>query len=899
MEGVFHGSQPDTAPRLSRIMRDRNDPIDEELELHLDLLTTHYLQQGLPPDQARRRARAAFGNYARIRRQCRTTRMRSSTARNIKQGWSRMLDILRQDVKFAARGFANAPLFTTLAVLTLALGIGANTAIFSIVEGVLLKPLRFGHPDRLVALGERNPSDGIDFTATAAGTFVDWREQNETLQDLTSWAWDTSILESDGEPRVLNTVLVYPNFFSVLQLKPMIGRGFAAGDTEPGKPGNVAVISHQLWRDRWGADSAVIGRKVILDGRPVTIVGVMVPGVAAPDTDADIWMPQEFRSVTRWDRYARYFQVYGRLRDGVTLDQARADMSRIAAGHRSGEYSDIYKDWDVAVQPLKDRIVGDVRPTLMVAFAAVGLVLLIACVNIANLQLARATSRSREIAVRTALGAGRTRITRQLLTENVMLAIAGGAAGLAVGGLFYRLLLAFQPEILPRAEELSQDSLTLGFALLISLLTGVLFGLAPAWQARGMNVQGTLTQGGSRSTTAGRRHQRMLSTLVAGQVALAVVLLSGATLLIRTMHELGRVDPGFNATDVYSVRLFPDSKKLESAERLILYFDELTQRVSTLPGVRSVGVGSTLPMDPIGINYDLPYKLPGQEDLPDEEAPTADFRVVTPGYFETLEVPLRAGRFFTTADRADTRPVALVNETMAHLAWPGQDPIGKRFTTPTVDWVWYEVVGVVGDVRYEGLGSEPEAEMYMPLAQVPRDVMTMVVRADHAATGIPSAISRAALEVNSEFPVHSIARLESLVSASVASERFYTLVLGLFAGVALVLALAGVYGVLSYWVSQRVNEIGVRMALGASRNEVLALVLRRGMGMAMLGTAIGIAGASAANRLFRSVLYGVKPGDTVTLAAVGTVLILAAFAACYLPGRRASRVEPMGALRNQ
>lgn len=810
-----------------------------------------------------------------------------------------MWDTLWQDLTYAIRTFARSPGFTAVAVITLALGIGANTAIFSVINGVLFQPLRFGQPNDLTVVWETSAAENVEKSETAAGTFLDWRERNQTMDDLTAWTWETFVLQSDDESVSLTGVLVYPNFLSVLRTDPLFGRAFTMDDAMPGRRGDVLLISHALWTDRWGGDPGVVGRTVRLDGRPLTIVGVMPPDVAAPDTEAQLWQPVGFYSPMRWERHNRRLTVYGRLKPGVTLAQAQGDLSRVAAQLREGQYADIYRGWDARVVPLRDEIVGDSRATLVVAFAAVGLVLLIACVNIANMLLARAAARQREIAVRSALGAGQGRITRQVLTESVILGLGGGLLGVGFAAFTHRLLLSFQPGIIPRAEELALDSAALGFAVGVSVLTGLLFGLAPVLQSTRVDLQEALKEGGSRSATAGRRQNRLRALLVTAQLALATVLLCGAGLLIRTMLELQGVDPGFKPQGAVAARMFLDGSRYDSTALVRHYFQEALQRLRALPGVEFVGASSALPTDPMGDNYDLPYRLEGQRELPSNELPQADFRVVTPGYFESLQVPLLSGRLMSDADRSDTPFVALVNQSMARQTWPGQSPLGKRFETPSTDWHWFEVVGVVGDTRYYGLDSEPRPEIYVAHAQVPRTIMTFVVRTDGPPAASADAVRGALLELDPDQPSHSIVTLETLVSDTIATERFYTLVLGILAAVALVLASAGIYGVLSYWVNQRTQEIGVRLALGATRGTVLRHVVGHGMSLAATGIVIGLAGALASTRVLSNTLYGVGSGDPITFTAVALTLGGIAALACCVPALRASRLDPVAALRQE
>ncbi|MGH9322396.1 MAG: ABC transporter permease, partial [Vicinamibacteria bacterium] len=647
------------------------------------------------------------------------------------------------------------------------------------------------------------------------------------------------------------------------------------------------------------ADPSIVGKTLRIDSEAHTIIAVMRPDVAAPDSSADLWIPYSFQSPIRWERHHRRLIIYGRLRDGVSLEAAQEDFSRIAAELRTGEFKDIYEHWDAFLVPLREEIVGGSRPTLLVALAAVALVLLIACVNIANMLLARSAGRRREMALRTAIGAGRGRVIAQLLTESLLLAAAGGALGIVVALVTHRLLLRFEPGILPRVEELSLDHWALAFASVVTALSGVLFGLAPAVQTLRLHVQKFLQQGSGRGSTEGRGFTRLRAFLVTSQLALAAILLCGAGLLGRTLVELERVDPGFRTENRIALRVFLDTDRYESDEEVAEYYRRLTERLSQLSGVQAAGASSALPMDPLGISYDLPYRLEGQRELDDNELPQADFRVVTPGYFESMGVSLVAGRLFDGFDRADRPFVALVNETMAKQVWPDATPLGRRFETPSTGWKWFEVAGVVSDTRYHGLRSEPRPEIYVAHAQVPRAIMTFVVRAGAEEASFAASLRREVLAQDPAQPTHSLVTMDDLVSDTVKAERFYALVLAAFSALALTLAASGVFGVLSYWVAARTMEIGVRMALGASRFEVMRDVMSKGLGLGLLGAALGLAGAAFATRVVESVLFQVSATDGMTYVGVALLLLGTALSACALPALRASRVDPIVALRDE
>jgi putative ABC transport system permease protein len=834
-----------------------------------------------------------------LREAARERATRQGFRKRSRSGGSSMLDVLRQDFRYALRTLSRTPGFTALAVLTFALAIGANTAIFSVLNDVLLEPLPFGHPEELVAVWETSARERVEKSDTAAGTFLDWREKNQSLKDLTAWTWDSVVLEGDFDTTALNAVLVYPNFFSVLELDPLFGRGFTMEDSPPGGRGKVVIVSHALWQDRLGADPGVVGKTLRIDSEAHTIVAVMRSDVAAPDSSADLWIPYSFQSPTRWDRHRRRYMVYGRLREGVSFGAAQEDFSRVAAELRAGEYKDIYEYWDAYLVPLREEIVGGSRPTLLVALAAVGLVLLIACVNIANMLLARGAGRRREMALRTAIGAGRGRVIAQLLTESLLLAGAGGALGIVVARVTHRVLLRFEPGILPRVEELSLDHWALAFACVVTALSGVLFGLAPAVQTLRLHVQKFLQQGGGRGSTEGRGFTRARAVLVTAQLALATILLCGAGLLARTLAELERVDPGFRTENRIALRIFLDTRRYDADEKVAQYYASLTDRLAQVPGVEAAGASTALPMDPLGISYDLPYRIEGQRELDDNELPQADFRVVTPGYFEAMGISLVAGRLFGGFDRAETTFVALVNETMAKQVWPDANPLGQRFETPSNHWNWFEVVGVVSDTRYYGPRSEPRPEIYVAHAQIPGANMTYVVRAGAESGAIAASLKREVLAQDPAQPIHSLVSMEDLVADTVKAERFYALVLAAFSALALTLAASGVFGVLSYWVAARTMEIGVRMAFGASRFEVIREVMSKGLGLGLLGATLGLAGAAFTTRVVESVLFHVSATDGTTYVGVAFLLLATALAACALPALRASRVDPIVALRDE
>ena len=876
-------------------MRSRKrSPIDDEFRFHLEQLTQMLLDEGMPQEDAEREALRRFGAPADYHARCAALRENSPARRKSPN----FFGSLRKDLVYALRTLARAPGFTAVAVITIALGIGANTAIFSVINGVLIRPLDFAEAERIGVLWDTSPTLGVEASPTSFDMFHEWRQQGTSFSSLAAWLYASVTLEDPTESVELTGALISGTYFPILGVTPLLGRLVRADDEVPGARGSVVVISSGLWRDRFGSDPGIIGRTVTLDSQPLTIIGITSPNHGVPATEADLWIPAGFLASTTPNYGVRQLHVIGRLAPGVSFGDARAEIAAIS--DRIAEIHPVSaRDWTGTVIPMRDQIVGEVRSSLMVSFAAVGLLLLIACVNIANLLLARASGRDREIALRTALGAGRARIARQLLTESVILAGLGGLAGIAVALAAHRTLLAIEPGIIPRLEEVQLDLTVLAFALAVSLLTGLLFGLAPALHGIRVDLTTVLKQGGSRGSTIGHTQNRVRAALVTVQMALTLVLLIGAGLLGRTFLELRSVDPGFQPTGAVAARMFLDARRY-SGTNITLYYRTLLDDVRAIPGVSSAGASSSLPMDPAAINYDLPFRTEATAGLSAGEVPQADFRIVTPGYFETILVPLLAGRFFTSGDDQTSPSVILINRTMAELHWPGEDPIGHRLQTIGLrGWTWFEVVGVVEDTRFYGLASEPHPEMYVAHEQYNFASMTVVARTAGSTGLLGGALRRTILNKDANQPAHTILPVEELIADSIASERFYATLLGLFAVIALMLAATGIYGVLSYWVNQRAQEMGVRMALGASRGEVVRLVVRSGMLVTAKGIVLGLVAALGATRLLANMLFGVGTADPLTFFGVSLILGGAALVACYVPARRAGRADPMAALRNE
>jgi predicted permease len=801
-----------------------------------------------------------------------------------------------QDVKFGFRMLTKGRGVTAIAILALALGIGANTAIFSVVNGVLLRPLPYREPGRLVWFWEIQPT--LPQAPFSAADFLDYQSQNQTFESLAGFRQLTSNMTGQGDPQRVHLAVVSANFFSTLRVQPAAGREFLPGDGQPGAP-RVALLSYGFWQSEFGASSTVLGKPIVLNGESVTVAGVL-PASLQFSQEVQIWMnprngvPEVFPNYSgdiRTNRGMHYLSVVGRLKPGVSLAQAQADIGRIA-GQLQQKYSSNVGH-SVHLIPLRERAVGEVRLTLLVLLGVVGVVLLIACANVANLLLARAASRQKEIAVRTTLGAGRLRIVRQLLTESVLLALAGGALGLVVAFGCVKLLVASGAGGLPRVQEVQVDLHVLGFTLAVALLTGLFFGLAPAVQASRLSLSEALKEGG-RGTSAGLRHSRLRGLLVIAEVAMSLVLLVGAGLLVRSFVRLLAVKPGFRPDHLVTMFMNFAGPKYQKQGSSARFEKELVERVEALPGVEGVAVSNDLPLEGddtttgVGNVEGHAKLLPGQEYL-------VGMHVVNPGYFRTMGIPLLRGREFRATDTKGAGIAVVINQKLAETFWPGQDPIGKHFSLwGTAD---SEVVGVAGNVRHNGLGEEPDFETYSPFAQDEWAYMVLAIRTKSDARSIASAARSAAAGLDPDLPVHDVRTMEQVAADTLTTRRITLYLVGSFALLALVLAAVGLYGVMSYAVTQRTHEIGVRMALGAQAADVLRLVVSDGMKLTATGVALGFVGALALTRYLKSLLFEIRATDPITFAAVVLLLAAIALLATYLPARRATRVDPIIALR--
>lgn len=799
---------------------------------------------------------------------------------------------LLQDLRYALRTMLRQPGFTAAVVIALALGIGANTAIFSVVNGVLLRPLPYESPDQIVWLWDTQPQ--IPTAPASLPDFIDWRNQNQSFEYLAAYLHGNMFMDRGDGAQDTSVGLVTPDMFSLFRVSPILGRTFTDEETQPGRF-RVAVLSESIWQRRFGSDPNVLDQTVSLSGALYTIIGVLPAGFGFPN-EAELWRPLPM-NMARLDRGPHYLRVVGRLKSDVTLAQAQAEMSSIAAS-LAQQYPEKIAGHGVKLDRLSDVVIGDIRPALLVLFGAVGFVLLIACANVANLMLARAGARQREIAVRTALGASRSRIIRQLLTESVLLAILGGAAGLLMAVWAVDSMVAISPDTIPRVREVAVDPRVAFFTLLISLLTGVVFGLAPALQVSKPDLTDALKECGR--TSAGVHRNRLRSLLVISEIALSLVLLVGAGLMIRSFARLNRVETGFNPEKLLTMGVTLLPTKYPQDEQVGAFYSQLLERLGTAPGVESAGAISELPL--AGSNTNDSFTIEGRPPVAKEDEPLTEYRVVTPRYFKSMAIPLLAGRDLAETDTRQSPNVVVINEAFARRHFASEDPIGHRirlqgqFRDPLI------IVGVVGDVRHFGLNEQPVAEAYVPFLQDPlsetyRRSMTIVARTESEPLGIAASLRAQLTSLDASLPVYSVKPMTEYLRDSLSRRRFNTILLSAFAGVALLLAAVGIYGVMSYGVAQRTHEIGIRLALGAQARDILSLVVGQAMLLTLAGITVGAAAAYALTRVMESLLFEVSATDPLTFAVISILLAGVALAACFVPARRATKVDPMIALR--
>jgi putative ABC transport system permease protein len=852
--------------------------LDEELGFHLAMEIEHNVRQGLSPAEARATALREFGGIDHVKQQA----MRSHGIGP--------LESVAGDVRFALRSLRRSPVFSAVAVLTLALGIGVTTAVYSVVDGVLLRPLPYPEPDRLVRLHERSPS--YDRAAFSGATFADVRTESRTLSAVAAYAFAPATVLGADEPVRAGVSWISRDFFRVLGVRPARGRAPAPEEGATATGPQVALVSHEFWRTALGGDPAFAERSLHVSGVAYPLVGVMPPGFRYP-ARGDVWLTAVDDNPSRT---AHNYAVIGRLASGATLAEARAElgalMRRLAAAHGERMSSD-----GVTLNPLHDELARSARTSVLVLAAAVGLVLLIACVNLASANLARGEGRQRELAVRTALGAARGRLVRQILTENLVLAALGGALGVALAWGLTRLLVLFGPAALPGFVEVRVDLRVLVVAAVVSILTGLLIGLAPAAQVT-RDLRGAIAQGGTAGGTAGgsRGRLRARGLLVSAEVALALVLLAGAGLLVKSLRTLLGEDPGFRPERVLTADVGLPSSIYSDTTRIAGFFDQLLPTLRAIPGVESAGMIDQVPLGSGGSSSG--FMVDGGEDV----VGNTDYRLVDSTYFRTLGIPLVRGRGFTPADRAGAPHAVVVNQAMAAQFWPDGSAIGRRIRFPGMDdhaSEWLTVVGIVGDVRDEGLEAPATPAAFIHYPQRPERLTrgaTLVVRATTPPAPLAAAVRARVRATDGNVPV-SVSSLEAVVKSSVASRRFSTAVLATFAALALLLAALGIYGVLAYSVAQRQREIGVRLALGARQRTVRAMVLRDAMRAVLPGVVLGLVGAVALTRLLRGLLYGVSAADPVVFVGVSVLLTAVAVAASWVPARRAARVDPMVAIR--
>ena len=800
-----------------------------------------------------------------------------------------------QDLRFAARYLLKRPAFTLIAVAALALGLGANTAIFSVVNAVLIRPLPFPASDELVVLWSHNPAETPEREQLSADDFLDWRARSTTLSGMAAWLYWGLSMTGTGEPEDVTVARVSPNMFGILGVQPARGRTFLPEEEQLGRE-KVVILSHSFWAQRFGSDERIVNRTIHLDGKPYTVVGVMPPAFQFPDdSDVRMWVPLAFTPSDRRHRTQRMFYVLARRAPGMTMDRVTSELRTITSA-LAADHPATNKGWTVLVDDAKDVTIGENREPLLVLLGAVGFVLLIACANVANLFLARAADRQREIAVRIALGAERSRVIRQLLAESLLVAAAAGALGLLIAMWGIDLLSRLDPGHLPQWNEIRIDGGVLLFTGLAVLFTTFGAGLAPAIHASRPDLALSLKEGTTSAMLAGIR-ARLRHVLVVAEVAMAIVLLVGAGLLIRSFQRLQSVDPGFDPSRLLVATVFlPDTRYAEDAKQAA-FFADLLQRVRSVPGVRSAGAVTALPMEPTGIDHDIPAQFE-RFPLPVGADDEVDFRIASDGYFATMGIPLVDGREFTVRDDARATPVAIINRVLASRLPAGERAVGQRL-------LWgdggsaLEIVGVVDGIRHRGLDAQPRPELYVPYQQLQYGSMAVVVRTDDDRLALAPAVKQQVYAIDPLQPVARVTTMEDLIGSSVSARRFNMVLLGTFAALALALSAVGIFGVISYSVAQRTREIGLRMALGARSGDVLAMVLRDGLVLAAIGIAIGLAGALALTRVLSSLLYEISPMDPLTFGGVAALIMVVAGVACFIPARRAATVEPMIALRHE
>jgi putative ABC transport system permease protein len=809
------------------------------------------------------------------------------------------MERLWQDLRYAMRMLVKNPGFTLVAVIALALGIGASTAIFSVVNAVLLRSLPYQHADRLVSVWEYNRQRNRHQNVASPANFLDWQEQNGVFEDMACFADTNTNLIGDGEPEQITGQLATPNIFDVLGTQAILGRTFLPEDGKPNQP-NTVVISYGLWQRRFGGDPTIINRTLLLNRTETTVIGVLpanfkwfIKKGSLVGKPAELWMPMVLGAENRVRR-GRYISVVARLKADITLAQAQSEMNVIGT-RLEEQYNDFNANWGIELIPLREQLTGDIKPALLILLGAVAFVLLIACANVANLLLSRAAGRQKEIAVRAALGAARWRIVRQLLTESLLLAVLGGMLGLVLALWGTDVLVALSPPEMLDLRDVSINAPVLLFSLAISLLTGVIFGLVPAFEASRLNLNESLKEGG-KNVGGNTRSNRLRSAFVVAEVALSLVLLVGAGLLIQSFTRLQNVNPGFNAQNVLTMNILLPRAKYDNDRKRIDFFKQAVADLQTLPGVQSAGAVSFIPFagPGAGTRFEiegLPKPVVGQE-------PNTSVMVTDANYFETMKIPLRQGRFYNEQEATEMRHVVLINEALARRYFPNENPLGKRITISMKDEnLPTEIIGIVGDSKHKSLDGETEPTVYWPHPELAYSAMTLVVRTETNAASFAPAARNVIRTLDGEQPIAEVRTMESLLASSMARTRFNTLLLTLFAAVAMILASIGIYGVMSYTVTQRTHEIGIRMALGAQTSDVLKFIVGQGMLLASIGLGIGLLAAFGLTRLMKTLLFEVSATDPLTFLMMSLILTGVALVACLLPARRATKTDPMVALR--
>jgi putative ABC transport system permease protein len=859
--------------------------MDEELRFYIHMRTQENIRGGMTSDQARRDAERRFGNFEHIKDLCRDVR------------GGGMLDTLWQDVRFGVRMLAKNPGFAAVAVLTLGLGIGANTAIFSVVNAVLLRPLPFENPDQLVMIWQTNTQKGILQDLVSPQNLHDWQQQSHTFGQIAAFNPRGFSLTGTDEPEQLPGTFVSVELFPMLGANPLLGRNFLPDEGRPG--GNRAVIiSFALWQRRFGGDPDLVGKSLTLNDAIYTVVGIMPAKFQFPIQGqfpipvSEVWAPLAI-DPAQVNRGSRELFTIGRLQSGVSIEEAQAEMATIAQ-RLAEQYPDSNRGIGVHLVGYHQQLTGNLRAALLILLGAVVFVLLIACANVANLLLARAATRQRELAIRTALGAGRARLMRQLLTESMLLSLLGGALGLALALWNFNAIVAALPAHMPRAAEIHVDRQVLVFTFAVAVMTGVIFGLVPALQASSLNLNEALKESGGKGTGGFVRH-RVRSLLIVTEIALALVLLVGAGLLIKSFHRLQQVNAGFNPENVLSVPVVMPQSRYPDGNARVAFINRIMEKMKALPGVQAVAGVTILPLS--GEYSSASFIVEGQTVSP-EGRNIANMRAATPDYFRVMSIPIIKGRGFTEQDHSDAPTVVIINESFERLYFPDEEPIGKHVISPASrDGVPMTIVGVAGDVRNGGPEDEPRPEFYYSYFQNPIRFMFMAIRTSAEPSGLIPAIRREIWSEDKDLPLANISTLEQMLGKTTAQRRFNLLLLGLFSGLALVLAVVGIYGVVSYAVTQRTHEIGLRLALGAQPGDVRKLVIRQGMIPVVAGIAIGLSGALALTRLMKSLLFGVSATDPLTFVGLSLLLVVVALVACWIPARRATKVDPLLALR--